>query len=232
MIDPSINKEQMSGKYAFDIFLDIISDFDLLFIKQDYYNTQDYWYFFTTEKITKYKELLDVLKRKTSLKLAHTTLNSLKDKKLSFFFGVKDYTVFYGFNDEITGEVYEVGKFKTTNKEFKNLKYKKCLKTIRDVIKNSNLKNLKLLHTIKKDFKTLFNLNDVDIEIIDERRVKSTYSIDIFKIQDRNEDRLAIYMTQWSRKFSWTDKCYYYVRLTEKYAHFYIKLKLLQDIDN
>ncbi|NPV12886.1 MAG: hypothetical protein HPY57_14030 [Ignavibacteria bacterium] len=219
------NKIELSGKHGFDIFLDIITDFDLLFIKQDYYNTSDYWYFFTTERITKKQEILDSLKRKKSLKTAYMTLVTLKDKRLSFFFAVKDYSVFYGFYDETNRYIYKVGKFKTTNEDFKKLYSKKCMKTIRNVIENSNLKNLKQLQLIKTDFHTLFDVKEKDIEILDERRIKSTYPIDIFKQEDRNEDKLRIYTTQWSRNFNWTDKCYYYVRLTDKYAHFYIKLK-------
>lgn len=220
------NNIELSGKHAFDIFLDVIDDFDLLFIKQDYYNTGEYSYFFTTERMTKNQEIIDVLKRKNSLKTAYMTLGSLKNMRLSFFFGVKDYTVFYGFYNETNRYVYKVGKFGTTNKDFKKMLYnKKCMKSIRSVIEKSNLKNLKQLQLIKVDFHTLFNNTEKDIEIIDEWRIKSTYSIDIFKEEDRDEEKLRIYTTQWSRNFSWTEKCYYYVRLTEKYAHFYIKLK-------
>jgi len=219
------NNIELSGKHAFDIFLDIINDFDLLFIKQDYYNTADYCYFFTTERITKNQEILDTLSRKTSLKTAYMTLGSLKDMRLSFFFAVKQYVVVYGFYNETNRYIYKVGKFKTTNDDFRKLKFKRCMKTIRSVIENSNLRNLKQLQLIKVDFHTLFNNTEKDIEILDEWRIKSTYPINIFKDEDKDEEKLRIYMTQWSRNFSWTEKCYYYARLTEKYAHFYIKLK-------
>ena len=216
---------ELSGKNAFDIFLDIINDNDLLFIKQDYYNTGDYSYFFTTERIINTQEVIDSLRRKKSLETAYKTLGSLKDMRLSFFFGVKDNTMFYGYYNEDNRYVYKVGKFKATNKLIKNLYKIKCMKTIRSVLENVNLKNMKLLQEIKVDFHTLFDGVENDVEIVDEYRIKNTFEIDIFKEEDKDEEKLKLYLLQWSRNFKWTDKCYYIIHLTEKYAHFYMKIK-------
>ena len=214
-----------SGKNAFDIFLDIICDFDLLFVKQNIYNTSDYNYFFTTEKITKTYEILDVLKRKKSLERAYMTLGSIREMRLSFYFGIKENVLFYGFFNEDNSYVYLVGKFEITPKDLKTISKKKCVKTIRIILENSNLKNLKLLQLIKVDFHTLFEDVENDVEILDEYRIKNTFPIEILKEEDREENKLSIYLTQWSRNFKWTDKCYYFVHVTEKYAHFYIKIK-------
>ena len=216
---------ELSGKHAFDIFLDIISDFDLLFIKQDYYNTGDYSYFFTTERMTKNQEILDVLQRKNSLKTAYMTLGSLKDMRLSFYFAIKNYTVTYGYYNEDNRYIYKVGLFNTTNESFKKLYGKRCMKTIRSVIEHSNLRNLKQLQLIKVDFHTLLDSKEPDVEILDENRIKNTFPIEVFKQEDRDETKLRIFLTQWSWNFEWKDKVYCFIHLTEKYIHFYIKLK-------
>jgi len=218
-------KYDLSGKHAFNIMLDIINDFDLLFVKQDYYNTSDYSYFFTTEKIKSVSEMIDVLQRRKSLEMAYKTLKSIREMRLSFFFGVKEYTCFYGFYNEDNRYLYKVGKFRVNNKDFKNLYKNKCMKTIRSIIEKGNLKNLKQLQEIKVDFHTLFDQVEPDVEILDEYRIKNSFKIDILKPEDRDENKLRIYLTQWSRNFKWSDKCYYYIHLTEKYVHFYIKLK-------
>jgi len=220
-----MEKVELSGKHAFEIFLDIICEFDILFVKQNIYNTGDYSYFFTTEKINKTQEILDVLRRKSSLETAYMTLGSIKGERLSFFFGVKGTILYYGFYNEDNSYVYKVGRFKVTPADLRSFGKKKCLKTIRNILDNNNLKNLSLLQLIKVDFNTLFDGIENDVEIIDEYRVKNTFEIDILSEEDRDENKLRLYLLQWSRNFSWSDKCYYIIHLTEKYVHFYIKIK-------
>jgi len=219
------NKVELSGKHAFDIFVDIINDFDLLFVKQDYYNTADYSYFFTTERVNKVQEIIATLRRKKSLETAYKTLGSVKDMRLSFFFGIKDYTLFYGYYNEDNRYVYKVGKFRINNSEIKKLYRNRCMKTIRSILEGVNLKNMKFLQNIKVDFHTLFNGVKNDVEILDEYRIKNSFPIETLKEEDRDEDKLRLYLSQWSRNFKWSDKCYYFTTLTEKYIHFYIKIK-------
>ena len=216
---------KLSGKLAFDIFLDIISDFDLIFVKQNIYNTADYSYFFTTEKINKTQEIIDILRRKNSLQTAYKTLGSIKDMRLSFFFGVKGKSLFYGFYNEDNRYVYKVGMFNVSSKDLVNISKKTCLKTIRTILQRSNLKNMNQLQLIKVDFHTLFDGVENDVEILDEFRIKNTFTIETIKPEDRDETKLRYFLTQWSRNFKWHDKCYYFIHLTEKYIHFYIKLK-------
>lgn len=216
---------KLSGKHAFDIFLDIINDYGLMFVKQNVYNTADYSYFFTTEKINSTQEIIDTLRRKSSLETAYKTLGQIRDMRLSFFFGVKENTLFYGYYNEDNRYVYKVGMFKVNPKDLRKLSNKNCLKTIRKILQNTNIKNMNLFQIIKVDFHTLFDGIEQDVEILDEYRIKNTFPIDTFKIEDRDESKLRIYLTQWSRNFKWTDKCYYFIHLTEKYVHFYIKIK-------
>ncbi len=216
---------ELSGKHAFDIFLDIINDFGLMFVKQNVYNTADYSYFFTTEKINSTQEIIDSLRRKTSLETAYKTLGQIRDMRLSFFFGVNGDKLFYGYYNEDNRYVYKVGMFKVKSKDLILISKKNCLKTIRKILQNTNLKNMNLLQIIKVDFHTLFDGIEQDVEILDEFRIKNTFPIDILKQEDRNETKLRYYLTQWSRNFKWSDKCYYFIHLTEKYVHFYIKIK-------
>jgi len=217
------NNIKLSGKSGFDILLNVIADFDLLFIKQDYLNTGEFLYFFTTEKITKIQELENVLENKKSLNIAYLTLRQIKNMRLSFFFGIRDNILTYGFYNETNRYIYKVGTFTVTTKDIKKLSYKKSLKTIRNILLNNNLKNLKELHKIKVDFHTIFNNVENDVEIIDEYIIKNTILEKSLTVNDENQ--LTLYLTQWSRNFNWHDKCYYYVRTTPKYLHFYIKLK-------
>ena len=219
------NNIKLSGKNAFDIFLNMISDFNMLFIKQDYYNTGDYNYFFTSEKITKTKEIIDTLSRKKSLETAYKTLGNIQNMRLSFFFGVKNSVLFYGYYNEDNRYVYKVGKFKVTPKDLRNISKKKSMKTIRLILQNNNLKNMKLLQEIKVDFHTLFDTDENDVEILDEYRIKNSFSSDFLREEDLDENKLRIFLLQWSRNFKWSDKCHYYIHLTDKYVHFYIKIK-------
>ena len=221
-----MNEEvKLSGKNAFDIFLNIISDFNMLFIKQDYYNTGDYSYFFTSEKITKTKEILDTLSKKKSLEIAYKTLGNIQDMRLSFFFGIKGSILFYGYYNEDNRYVYKVGKFKVTPKDVRKLASKKPMKTIRLILQGNNLKNMKLLQQIKVDFHTLFDTDKNDVEILDEYRIKNSFETSFLREEDLDETKLRVFLLQWSKNFKWTDKCYYYIHLTNQYIHFYIKLQ-------
>lgn len=222
-------KVELSGRNAFEILLDIICDFDILFMKQNYLNTSDFSYFFSSEKIEKKREILDTLSRKSSLKTAYNTLGSILDMRLSFYIGIKDNILSYGYYNENNKYIYKVGRFKVSSNDLKILSKHKCLKTIRSILENNNIKNLNLLHVIKQEF-NIFKDVESDIEILDENRIKNTYPISILKEEDRDENKLRIFLIQYSRNYKWSDKCYYIIVLTEKYVHFYIKIKpVIQD---
>ena len=216
---------KLSGKNAFEILLDIIDENDLNFMKQNYLNTSNYSYFFISDKISNKRMMLDTLQRKKSLETAYLTLGSIIDLRLSFFFGIIDKTLYYGFFNEDNKYVYKVGKFTTNDRDLKTLSKHKSMKTIRNVLNNSNLNNLKLLQIIKVDFHTLFENVKSDVEILDEYRIKNIFEISILENKDRNEIILNKFLEQWSRNFNWSAKCFFYTHLTEKFIHFYIKLK-------
>jgi len=133
--------------------------------------------------------------------------------------------LFYGFYNEDNRYIYKVGKFKITNSGFKKLYKNKCMKTIRSILEKSSFKNIKELHKIRPELESVFENVDSEVEILDEYRIKNTFPIDIFTDEDLDETKLRVFLTQWARKYPWSDKCYYYTHLTDKYIHFYIKIK-------
>jgi len=214
----------LGGKASFDIFLNIISELKLLFIKYDYYNVGEYNYFFTTEKIKDNHFLIDILKRKRSLKYAYLTISEIKDMRLSFYFGVKKKTLFYGFYNEDTKYVYKVGSFYVTTTYLKKLK-NYSLKNIKDVLMSCNLTKINKLHDIKKDFETFLDVIDIDVKIKDKFILSKQFTRDMFKTEDITEINMNYTLLVWSRKFKWFNSVYTFVNITNKYIYFYIKLK-------
>lgn len=221
---------ELSGKNGFDILLDIINQYNILFVKQDYINTADYSYFFTSEKLTKRQEILDTLSRKSSLKTAYMTLGQLSDMRLSCYFGVKGYTLFYGFYNEDNRYVYKVGKFKVSTKDLRTYAKIKCLKTIRYTLSRSNLKNMKTLQDIKVDFHTLFDKIDNDVEILDEYRISNTFPVSIFRQEDRDDMKLTSTLNNWAKNFKWYKHCTFFTSISEDKVSFYIKMKDLKGL--
>ena len=89
--------ELASGKAAFKIFLKIINSNDNLFSVKNYLNKGKYLYFFYTDTIQNNDNVIDELEVRNSLETAFKTIFKLRDKRLSFFFAVDDYKLFYGF---------------------------------------------------------------------------------------------------------------------------------------
>ena len=220
-INESVN---LGGKASFDIFLDIIAELKMLFIKYDFYNVGEYNYFFTTEKIKDNYLVVDMLKRKRSLNHAYLTLSEIRDMRLSFYFGVKKKTLFYGFYNEDTKYVYKVGLFSVTTSYLKKIKTY-SLKNIKDVLSNVDLLKINKLHDIKKDFETFLDVVDIDIKIKDKFILSKQFTHDMFKTEDITELNMNYTLLTWSRKFKWFNSVYTFVNVTDKYIYFYIKLK-------
>jgi hypothetical protein len=196
----------------------------MLFIKYDFYNVGEYNYFFTTEKIKDNYLVVDMLKRKRSLNHAYLTLSEIRDMRLSFYFGVKKKTLFYGFYNEDTKYVYKVGLFSVTTSYLKKLK-SYSLKNIKDILSNVDLLKINKLHDIKKDFESFLNVVDIDIKIKDKFILSKQFTHDMFKPEDITELNMNYTLLTWSRKFKWFNSVYTFVNVTDKYIYFYIKLK-------
>lgn len=219
------NKVELAGRYAFNIFLDIIQEYGHHFMKQNYLNMGTYNYFFTTDKITQKEKILHDLEKKTSLQTAYLTLKSIKDLRLSFFFAIRERKAFFGFFNEDNGYVYKVGIFDINDTTISNLLSKDIFKNLRKSLENVNLKKMELFQVVKVEFPKLFKGFESKSEILDEERIRNTYDIDIFNPDDLDYNRLVYTLESWARGFKWYSKFYYYVHVTEKYVHFYIKWK-------
>jgi len=214
----------LSGDAGFNIFLDIINDLNILFIKHDYLNVGDYSYFFTTEKIDDNYNVANLLKRKRSLNTAYLTISSIKEMRLSFYFGVKRKTLFYGFYNEDTNYVYKVGAFNVSSSYLKKLR-SGCTKNLKQVLSETDMIKMNKLHMIKKDFETLFPDVESEMKIKDGFRISKKYSVDVFNADDLDESKMNYTLLLWSRKFKWYNSVYSFVNITEKNVYFYIKMK-------
>lgn len=222
------NIPNTSGKYTFDIFLKIIDELEISFRSQEYYNNSDVIYLFTSEIINNIDELIDILRYKKSLSYFYNIIKKIKNKRLSFYFSVKNFNLCYGVYDDIDKKEYCIGNFKIQTKDLKKYSNKKCLKPLKNILNNSNIKTLNKIHKIKKDFYNLFkNVNSV-IEIVDEYRILNKIPTKSFNENDLDENTLRIHLTQWANKFEWSRNCYYYVNIINDNVHFYIKIKTMK----
>jgi len=218
------NDYDLSGLAGFDIFLDIINDLGLLFIKHDYLNIGDYSYFFTTEKIEDNYDVANLLKRKRSLKTAYLTISNIKEMRLSFYFGVKRKTLFYGFYNEDTHYVYKVGVFNVNSSYLRKLR-SSCLKNIKQILHDSNMIKMNRLHQIRNDFETLFPEVDSELKIKEGYIVSKKYSTELFNDDDLDETKMNYTLLVFTRKFNWYHKVYSFVNITDNNVYFLIKLK-------
>lgn len=222
-------KITLDGKNGFFMFLTLIDDMKMNFIKSNnYLNTGKYQYFFTTENVRKKDNFVQIFDDLMSLNITCRTAQKIKDIRMSFYFGIKDNILEYGFHDDMKTQIYKTGEFEVNSNYIKKLKSYKCLSLIEDVLKKCNLNNLNILQSIKKDFKNWVpNLGY--ILILNENVIKK--SIDKKEIKDENENLLYKY-ENWCKDFSWFNKVYYYIDENDNDdITFYIKVKPKKDKD-
>jgi len=218
-----IMESRLNGKYGFFMFLEIIDIMKNSFINEDYLNTSDYNIFFTTDNIKNKILLLNELEHKKSLDLLYVTLKNIKNSRLSFYFGVKDFILEYGFHDDIKRLVYKTGEFKITSVFLNNIKSFKSIILINNILKNIKLNNLKTLHNVKTDLIYLFDKKFNDITIEDnELLVKRINNNQLSKYY--NNDNLIEYFDSWCFKHKWYYTVYNYIDTDEYYTYFYIKI--------
>jgi len=219
-----LSESKLNGKYGFFMFLDIIDELKNSFIKEDYLNVRDFNLFFTTDKINDKNKLSDIIEYKKSLDVAFETLNHIKNLRLSFYFGIRDYNIEYGFHDDLKRMVYKIGEFKITSSYLKSLKSYKCITLISKVLKESNLKDLELLQKIKMDLKYLFDqkFNDIEIKHGDKiiKKINNTELKNYY-----NKENITEYFDSWSLKHKWYYKTYNYTDVEGDETYFYVKVK-------
>jgi len=216
---------KLDGRNGFFMFLKTLDELKMTFIKTNHYlSIGKYLYFFTTENLKNKDSAIDILDDVISLKVLSKTLEENKDKRLSFYFGVKGYSFEYGLCDDMTSEVYMTGEFVIDNNFLKSLKSYKCLVMIEDILKKSNVRNLILLHEIKNHLKSWYPDKGKPV-ILSEEVLKKTISRS--DIGDEAYDKVLFRYEQWCEKYKWIDKVFYYLDDDEekKEITFYIKIK-------
>jgi len=182
---------------------------------------------------TQYRQLVgryqltedDELKLKKSLKASYLTLKKIKRKTLSFYIGVKDFIFEYGFYDVSNMIVYKTGKFKVTSKYFKNLPRHKCFKNIRSSLRGANLTSMKILHKIKEDLKDMWPDSDGVIKVVEDQKVRKSFSKKLFSLGSLDENKLAKSAEKFSQKYKWSKYIFNYVVIGKKMVHFYFAIQ-------
>jgi len=217
---------RLDGKHGFFMFLKLLDDMKMHFIKTSHYlNTGKYQYFFTTDHIKNKEDLLGYFSDSMSLKTTCETANQIKDNRLSFYFGVKNNNLEYGFQNDMTREIYKTGLFKVDTKYIRSLRSYKCLALIEGILKNSNLVNLNMLQEIKSHLKTWFE-GKGSILILNENIVKKSIDKEDCKEDLENVNGLLHKYEKWCEKFKWVNKVFYYIDSEDDdKVTFYVKIK-------
>lgn len=217
---------KLDGRHGFFMFLKLIDDLKFNFIKTNHhFNVGKYLIFFTTENIKNKDKFYDFFRDCLSIKITCDTAINLKDKRISFYFGVKDNKLEYGFQDDSNRDIYKTGEFEVDYKYVRSLRSYKCLVLIENLLKNFNMKNLTLLHEIKLNLKNWYE-GDGKIIIISDDVLKKTISKDILKEELKDVNGLLRKYENWCEKFKWVNKVFYYIdNDDEDNVTFYIKIK-------
>lgn len=218
----------LSGKESFRVFLYMVNKFELRFLKRSYLNTSDYFYFFYTDSIPNNSMLKDELQLKDSLKAGYLTLKKMKDRVLSFYFGIKENVLEYGFYDVSRRVVYKIGKFKITQSYFKKLPQHQCFKHIAERLKDADIKNMEILHQIKSD---LYQFKeDGEVKILSEEKIKISFNKDIF--EDLGENKLTDEFNEFKNDYNWDSETKPEVVIGEEKVHFYLNLIPQEENEN
>lgn len=195
---------ELSGKYSFKMFLQIISNHDYHFILNDFYrNLYKYHLFFSSETIKDNNQFIEIFKYKHSLPLAYKVLLNVKDNKLSFFFGLKDNSIVrYGFTDIETQRSYIVGEFGVSNAYFNEISNYKAMRFVNKILQDVNVKKLPLLAKIKHDLDK-FYVDKNGKTILEKNRVIKVIDKDIFTEDDIKLNRLYRTLKDWVQKREW-----------------------------
>lgn len=224
---------KLDGRHGFFMFLRLIDDLKFNFLKTNHYlNVGKYLYFFTTEHIKNKDKFYDLFRDCLSIKKTCDTAQKLKDKRISFYFGIRDNKLEYGFQDDMTREIYKTGVFDVVDRYVRSLKSYKCLVLIEGILKNANIVNLDLLHEIKSHLKGWYK-DKGKIIILNENIIKKTIDKSYLKEELKDVNGLLRKYEQWCEKFKWVNKVFYYIDSDdEQNVTFYIKIKSkLKDIE-
>lgn len=217
---------KLDGKHGFFMFLKLIDDMKIHFIKSSHFlNTGKYQYFFTTEAIRDKESFVGYFRESLSLKTTCDTAQNLKKERLSFYFGVKNNQLEYGFQDDMKSSIYKTGVFAVDTKYVRSLKSYKCISLIEGILKNSNLSSLNLLQEIKSNLK-FWHEGKGSVLILNEWIIKKSIDKDDIKDELDDVNKLLYKYEKWCEKFKWINKVFYYIDSEDNdKVTFYIKIK-------
>lgn len=224
---------KLDGKHGFFMFLKLIDDMKMNFIKTGHYlNTGKYQYFFTTENIKDKGSFLGYFRESLSLQTTCRTAEDLKDNRISFYFGIKNNNLEYGFQDDMKRDIYKTGLFKVDTKYVRSLRSYKCLSLIEGILKNANLKSLNILQEVKNSLKEWYQ-GKGSILILTENVIKKTFDKSDFKKEELEDPiNLQRKYENWCEKFKWYNKVYCYIDSEDDdKVTFYAKIKPKENVD-
>jgi len=212
----------VDGRFGFYMFLHSLDELKFTFIKTgDYLNVGNFEYFFRTEIIKNQIDVLDNFEFKESNGNTFRTYEKIKDERLSFYFGIRNGILEFGFYNDMTDIIYKTGQFEIKDRELRTIKSYKCLVLINGVLNTTNTRTLKILHDVKKDLKNLFpDIPNKGITILTIQRLRKMIPKDQIKEKD-----LEKYFSDWCSKFSWVKKVESYIDDSEDIISFYVKIK-------
>ena len=224
--DEKITNIKLDGKHGFFMFLKLIDEMKMHFIKSSHFlNTGKYQYFFTTEAIRDKEKFVGYFRESMSIKTTCDTAQNLKNERVSFYFGIKNNQLEYGFQDDMKNSIYKTGLFAVDSKYVRSLKSYKCITLIEGILKNANLSSLNLLQEIKSNLKFWYEGKGT-VLILNETIVRKSIDKDDIKDELGDVNKLLYKYEKWCEKFKWINKVFYYIDSEDNdKVTFYIKIK-------
>lgn len=222
--------DKVDGKNGFFMYLNLIDELKMTFIKtSNYLNVKDYQYFFTTEHIRNKEKFTELFDKMLSLQTTCDVVQGNYDKRLSFYFGVRNNKLQYGFQDDSDRDIMKTGEFEVDYRFLRGLKSFNCLSLIQGILEKSRLFNLNLLQDIKNDLQYWLEGNG-EILIFNEEIVTKTIDKEDIKDEISDVTQLLYKYEKWCEGFKWFKKVYFYIDAEdEKVVTFYIKIKNKKD---
>jgi len=218
---------ELSGKYSFFNYLDVVDSLELNFFKNNYHRKlyEDYIYFFSTEVIKNNIEVLNKLKFKRSLSKSHQIIKELGHNKISFFFGIKTNKILrYGFIDNLSHKSYVTGQFSITTNYFKSLYKNKCVSLIISSLSTFSIDKYNKMEKIKEEFKSFYKNKESSKIDIDGDKVINYINKKLFKQEDFNKNMPMQVFDEWISRKKWKKNItsYFVDEEDEKFLKFII----------
>lgn len=219
------NSIELSGKYSFFNFVQIVGNHDYHFVYSEYYtNLYKYLYYFVAETIKDNETFIEVFQYKSSLKMLHSVMVKLRQNKLSFFFGInKESILRYGILDHQSKRSHVCGEFKVNDKFFDSAKNYKALEFLIKYLKDINIRKISLIKQIKQEFEKFYpSKKSKKVQIVGKNMIISHFDRHKFTDEELSTNRPFRVLHEWISKKDWRGGVHYYVNETENELEFII----------